>query len=139
MSKVFILTEGEYSDYHIIAAFTTKVLAEQAKKIWDDAGQGEQVDIEEHLLDELPPYVGVVFIYMNKHLQVISASRAVLSTPVRGFSGFRAPLSGGPLCLVWLVETNDEQRAVKVAAEKAAQILAMDLWGDEAKVGQLFP
>jgi len=45
MSSIFIVTDGNYSDYHIIAAFSTRDLAEAFV-----AGSGIG-DVEEHPLD----------------------------------------------------------------------------------------
>jgi hypothetical protein len=47
MKTVYILTEGSYSDYHIVATFSTKELAEEAQKHCPNS------DIEEYELDAL--------------------------------------------------------------------------------------
>ena len=47
MKTVYILTEGSYSDYHIVATFSTKELAEEAKK------HCPYSEIEEYELDAL--------------------------------------------------------------------------------------
>ena len=62
MKSVFVLTDGEYSDYRIVSVFTTKELAEDFKLKF---GCGE---IEEHILDrkitdEVPLYNENYFIY----------------------------------------------------------------------------
>jgi hypothetical protein len=47
MKTIYILTEGDYSDYHIVATFSTKKLAEEAKK------HCPYSEIEEYELDAL--------------------------------------------------------------------------------------
>jgi hypothetical protein len=49
MTKVYILTTGSYSDYHIVATFSTRELAEEAKKFCGD----DCAEIEEYELDSL--------------------------------------------------------------------------------------
>ena len=50
MKTVYILTEGDYSDYHIIGVYSTKELAEKAQFVYDDSM------IEEFALDDVPDY-----------------------------------------------------------------------------------
>jgi hypothetical protein len=46
----YVLTEGSYSDYHIIGVYSTKELAEEAKTLWPDS------DIEPFPLDDIPEH-----------------------------------------------------------------------------------
>ena len=50
MNTVCILTEGDYSDYHIIGVYSTKELAEKAQFVYDYSM------IEEFALDDVPDY-----------------------------------------------------------------------------------
>jgi len=58
MTTIYVLTEGEYSDYHIVALYSTKELAEEAQKFCPES------NIEEYGLDSLkipehpPGYTG---------------------------------------------------------------------------------
>lgn len=47
MTTIYVLTEGEYSDYHIVALYSTRELAEEAQKLCPFS------DIEEYELDSL--------------------------------------------------------------------------------------
>lgn len=47
MKTIYILTEGDYSDYHIVATYSTKELAEEAQNHCPNS------DIEEYELDAL--------------------------------------------------------------------------------------
>lgn len=50
MKTVYILTEGDYSDYHIVGVYSTKELAEKAQFVYKDS------QIEEYALDDVPDY-----------------------------------------------------------------------------------
>lgn len=67
MSKVYIVTEGDYSDYHIEACFTTKEQAEEyiknSKKVEDSSWY--KPSIEEWDLDEGTKIVKVIDLYMT--------------------------------------------------------------------------
>jgi len=47
---IYILTVGEYSDYHIIDVYSTRELAEQAQFLY------QYSDIEEYSLDNIPEH-----------------------------------------------------------------------------------
>jgi len=46
----YVLTEGSYSDYHIIGVYSTKELAEEAKSLWPDS------DVGSFPLDDIPEH-----------------------------------------------------------------------------------
>lgn len=52
MTTVYVLTEGEYSDYHIVALFSSREKAEEARALCPDS------EVEEYELDalEIPEY-----------------------------------------------------------------------------------
>lgn len=58
MSIVYVLTSGTYSDYGIEAIFSTKALAEEAKKIFTKQQSYNESRIEEYeIFEEVPkPY-----------------------------------------------------------------------------------
>jgi hypothetical protein len=49
-NTIYVLTEGEYSDYHIIGAYSSEELANEAKKLYPYS------DIEEYYLDIIPEH-----------------------------------------------------------------------------------
>ena len=54
----YVLTEGEYSDYHILGVYSTKELAEEAKSLWPYS------DVESFPLDDIPEHPpGMYFWY----------------------------------------------------------------------------
>ena len=50
MKTIYVLTEGSYSDYHIIGAYSTKELAKEAQSLYEDS------EIEEYGLDYIPEH-----------------------------------------------------------------------------------
>ncbi len=46
----YVLTEGNYSDYHIIGVYSTKELAEEAKTLWPYSS------VESFPLDDIPEH-----------------------------------------------------------------------------------
>jgi hypothetical protein len=50
MTSIYVLTEGDYSDYHILGVYSTKELAEEAQSLYN----GSQ--IEEYDLDNIPEH-----------------------------------------------------------------------------------
>jgi hypothetical protein len=50
MKNIYVLTEGSYSDYHIVGVYSTKELAEEAQSLYN----GSQ--IEEYDLDNIPEH-----------------------------------------------------------------------------------
>jgi hypothetical protein len=67
MSTVYILTKGNYSDYHIIGVETDLERAENIQKLLTGDGYGEQVEIEEWEVgkfDVLNLYPKGMFLYL---------------------------------------------------------------------------
>ena len=50
MKTIYVLTEGSYSDYHIVGVYSTKELAEEAQSLHDCA------QIEKYQLDNIPEH-----------------------------------------------------------------------------------
>ena len=50
MKKIYVLTEGDYSDYHIVGVYSTPELAQEAQTLYPDSG------IEEYDLDDIPEH-----------------------------------------------------------------------------------
>jgi hypothetical protein len=50
MKTIYVLTEGSYSDYHIVGVYSTKELAQEAESLYSDSM------IEEYSLDYIPEH-----------------------------------------------------------------------------------
>ena len=50
MTSIYVLTEGDYSDYHIVGVYSTKELAKEAQSLY------EYSQIEEYNMDHIPEH-----------------------------------------------------------------------------------
>jgi hypothetical protein len=50
MTSIYVLTEGSYSDYHIVGVYSTKELAQESQSLYKDS------QIEEYDLDNIPEH-----------------------------------------------------------------------------------
>ena len=127
--KVYVITKGSYSDYHICAVATDKEKAEKLAEIytdrWDDAEVEEyDTDATIDVLNGRIPYA----IRFDMRLNMRNASNE-LEWRVSPFTPgvVEEPLYGGfknEKQLVVRLYALDETTAIKVAAEKAAEFLA---------------
>jgi hypothetical protein len=136
MAVVYVITSGTYSEYKIEAVFTAKPLAEAYAKYF-----GEDARIEEWPLDAPFEIRGVCSVSMTRDGRASTYKTHVDDPKDLGFQ-YYTRLTGNPYAppdlLQWVVETDDEQRAIKVVNEKRAIILAHGAWGDETKTRALF-
>ena len=113
--KVYVVTRGDYSDYHIITATTNKDIANQIAKKF-----GAEVEI----YDDSEIYTKTVFgVTFNKVGDVMYCHE---------LSEYDYPPNNeiiqhkrnNQTCLYVEVEADDQQSAIKIAAEKRAKFLA---------------
>jgi hypothetical protein len=125
MKTCYAITEGEYSDYRVIAIFTTRKLAEAELTRYRSA------DIEEFPLDPTTPvqYAGLTGYFCREYKEGGQSVYGYTETPLtmlqRDDVGLvrRMGLSG-PYCIhLW---ARDKEHAIKVAAEKFAHQRAID-------------
>jgi hypothetical protein len=123
MNKVYIITYGSYSDYSIRAVFSTIDKAEEYIQ-----QHGNMFRIEEHLLDEevRQSEIWSVEIGMSSHKinQCESCSDSWSVERVDKFRVFEPFFSDGEWNIKLLLRADSMNRAVKVANERVAQIVA---------------
>jgi len=137
--KVYVLTAGVYSDYHILAIFTSRKRAEEykkkAEKVWPY--YQEEIRVEEYPLN-IPPRRWVkTCVKISRDGHVIETWKRITKGEVEEIEG-DLPFYDAYGNLVWIVHTEDEERAIKVANEIRAIILANDEWGDEEALERRF-
>jgi len=135
VSKVYVLTEGEYSDYHIVGVYSTKEDAEAAKR-WIlgvknvSSYFASGVVVEEY---ELDPHADAI-------RQGLTAYRVRMAWNGDTEAVYRADddaygrticMGGGINALAQgvsgVVFARDEQHAVKIVNEKRAQMIAQGI------------
>ena len=139
MTKVYVVTSGEYSDYKIEGVFSN---SDKAKEFADFIEE-EPARVEEYELD-IPREEWCIYqVYMKQDgtvrmvMQILPRTRSLICPehrPTPGFWGYTLDAEA----LIWRVKTNDREQAIKVVGEKRAIILANNLWGDEEKTRKLF-
>lgn len=122
MTTAYILTEGEYSDYHIIGVYSTEELAKKAQFVYADS------QIEEYQLDNVPDYPpGMKAWYVNINANKPEKPGCSQMSPGWGtkipFESEYTDHTGRSNYLVycWAV---DEEHAIKIAQDKFYQHLA---------------
>jgi hypothetical protein len=130
--KVYVVTRGESSDYHIEAVFSTRELAEvfSEESNIKNRDWSYKSEIEEWDLDKPKEKWGVYVVRMNKDGIVTEAPYEFNGN--EGFCGFDSLHD-----LVWGVAANNRESAIKVVNGKRAQILALGIWENGEKVGEM--
>lgn len=118
--KVYVITKGAYSDYHICAVAATKEIAEKLRKIYSDDSWAD-ARIEEYDLNEAKDDVrvfydvtfadGKVSTYFNEYGERES---------IQFFKGNKWQSDR----LIVSVRARDEDHAVKIAQDRRAEYLA---------------
>lgn len=139
MSKVYVVTEGEYSAYHIVGVFDSLEKAQAFRELfWDEEQNFYRINelIEEY---DLNPYQKEVDARLKRYIVLMSNSGDVKQTSlgtdhydeltqaveyvIRRANRRSAEL----LVFCW---AQDQDHAIKIANEKRAWILANNLWSD---------
>ena len=126
--KIFLVSRGDYSDYRVEAAFTTRALAEAWIEGFTDLA------IEERVIN--PPVSGrgipkgyrQYYIRMAHDGEVMQCEQeGAPNTDLLTIWG-----NNGELCLVARIIAKTKKAAIKIANEKRAQFIALDLWQEYA-------
>jgi hypothetical protein len=123
--NLYILTEGCYSDYHIIGAYSTKELAEEAQSLYPYA------EIEEYGLDyipEHPPGMSAwrVYILDGEITGTYSANPLDTNIPYESYSVSSHPTHKGIKCASFNIWAVDREHAEKIALDKWYQHQAQE-------------
>lgn len=139
MGTIWGVSSGSYSDYSVEALFSSK---EKAQEFLDEYIKLEpEARLEEFDHDPEPPKaVQVIEVRIAENGDVVRV-RGPLWQRERavGFCWYGlANVWKGPMVMSWLVATSEKERAIKVANEKRAIILANEAWGDPEVTRALF-
>ena len=131
MKKVYVVTSGDYSDYHIESIFSKKEKASEFIEI--SKIPPSNAEIEEYEIDKSISDFVYTIVQMKRNGDTIKSHHVFNSHTLEGFRSYTFDDE-----LMWAVKTNDEKRAIKVINEKRIQILAAECWNDFEKTSQLF-
>ena len=124
MATIYLVTNGSYSDYHVLGVYSTKEKAEHAKRLFaSDNG------IWEYELDGIPDSPPGMLAY-HVSMLVSGDVKEVWQDTVEGFESrwYVAPQWGADVIVVFHVWARDTTHAVKISNEWRAQIVALGLW-----------
>lgn len=125
MSTVYLVEIGEYSDHHVGRVFSDKSLAEEFAKAWNNHGH-DYAKVTTWPVDErfvrMLPWV-YVLMYSDGRVDRCWHDASPDDKPL---SDGRRPDYGGRR--YFAVQTDNEERAIKVANERRAQLLATNAW-----------
>jgi hypothetical protein len=134
MAKIWGVSKGEYSDYRVVAIFSTRKMAQAYLDEYNKI-QFNQGNLQEFYFDPDPPEL-VTFVEVNiaKGGDVIKASGPHMgpsdSIGFRSYHPFHPYRHGECSSMWWNVRTDSMERAIKVANEKRAMLIDADAWGD---------
>lgn len=119
--KVYVITRGSYSDYHICAVAVDKQHAERLRKLFSN--RHEKADIEEYDTDDVQTLAtgGARYeVRFDKNGNV-----SYIHEYMDDYVGCRYLRHNGEFVVI--VDAYTEEAAIKIAAEKRAQYLAEKL------------
>lgn len=120
-NKVYVITKGAYSDYHICAVAATKEIAEKLQKIYSDKDSWADARIEEYDLNEAKDDVRVFYDVTFADDKVSACFNEYGERESINFYKGNKWQSGR---LIVCVRARDEDHAVKIAQDRRAEYLA---------------
>jgi hypothetical protein len=125
--KIYVVTSGEYSDYHVVAIFSNKDVAEKFNKDM----LIEENKIEEWELDNVPEFPVGLYPYhveMKYDGHVVNINRQSMEyfqeyDYVSDY-GYKEKIN----TMTAKILAKDEKHAIKIANEKRAQMIANNEW-----------
>lgn len=126
MTKVFLVSTGSYSDYGILAAFSTEEKAEELCKILGSDSHIETYDIDPEVGD-YTQYT-VFMLKDGSLLNKVYSMKIVFPAVPRVWFG-QDPRSPDGNVLIYIAIAKSEEQAIKAANEHRAHAIAMETWG----------
>ena len=128
--KVYVVTEGYYSDYKILAVFSTREKAERYIKLCQKYRDLlNSLEIEEFELDREPEEYVYTFVRMNRDGNVIEVRKTVLDSWLASAWNDPANVNCDVYGNMYLyVRTDDVKKAIKVANEIRTMLIATGRW-----------
>ncbi len=118
--KIYVVTEGSYSDYHICCVCSTKERADEAIRLY---GRGS--DAEEFELDDIPNHpTGCVMYSVTMWKEGMVGDSRQRNPETWAWRNF-----GQHDVMEFYVWATDSDHAVKIANEIRTRLIAADEWG----------
>ena len=126
--KVYMVTDGKYSDYSVDGIYSTMKKAELAKKLYDSSNEIVEMEV-----DHYPDHPEGMFYYKVRmdsagntdHVRIYNAA----------YKGEHVWLPWGDgSCVAFNVWARDEEHAIKIANERRIMLLANGEWTADCDV-----
>ena len=132
MTIAYVVTAGDYSDYQIYAIFSTK---ENAQLFIDLPESPKHAAIEEYEIDQVlpPPGTATWNINITKQGEILPTSWVIppLQKSTDGSSDYFLPHVEIGMILSVFVLARNKEHAIKIAAERHAQVIAEGRWKEK--------
>ena len=135
MSKIYLVTEGDYSDYHVCGVFSTR---ENAQKYIDHfgssggAGNSGQPDIEEFELDSNIELFNTHKPYFIKMLRDGTVREVYEEAAGSSDFSWRYAVNGEVNYDQYIMTTHvlatSMEHAIKIANERRTRLIALNRW-----------
>lgn len=132
MTKVFMVSQGWYSDYHIVGIYSTRELADRAAVLFEGSDECVVKEVELDHLPEAPLGMLPYRVTMRRDGDVISVCREsadaahIPNVYVSDPAWTSTAREGHPMYAeMW---ATDEAHAVKIAGEWRSRMIALDLY-----------
>lgn len=123
MDKVYIVTYGIYSDYSICAVFSTRDKAEEYIQQHGDTYRIEEYSVDDEI-EQSEIWSVEIGMLSHKIKQCESVSDSWHNERVDKFRVFEPVFRNGEWSFKIILRADSMDRAIKVANERAAQIMA---------------
>ncbi len=126
MTTIYVVTEGSYSDYHIVGVYDNKELAEQFLKNIDEVKKYNDMQIEEYELNQNSDKIKQGLMLYSVQMERDGTGDSFLYS-----NGDESPLQLNefyPKRLYGCIWAHNEEHAIKIANEKRAQLIALNQW-----------
>lgn len=135
MASVYIVTQGTYSDYHIVGVFITQEHAQALVDLYPATLEREKMDIEEWPLEDTPPTPVGMAAYSVSMEATGAASRVERSVNQiwAAQNAHTLVYNNGRERVPWMVThmfARDDEHAIKIANERRAYLIATEQWTD---------
>ena len=120
--KVWLVSQGYYSDYSIEGVFSSENLANEFAALYSEASGAE---VEEFVVDDLAIRPGMLYFWIEIDRDGNTYHNAQGSPPTSRFVDDIYPLHKSMQMGIW---ARDIEHAIKIANEKRVQLIADNEW-----------
>lgn len=121
MATIYLVTDGEYSDYRVLGVYSTEEKAEAARNLWVAENAIEEYELD--AMSETPPGLFPFEVSMDAQGNTKNTRRV----SVEFFKPENRPY-GDDVHVDFRVWATDQEHAIKIANEHRTQLIAMNQW-----------